>query len=189
MFLLTSSLLIRGFESVLDDSSVDLADYGDKDEEEVSSIIKLFRSHWKQKWANEYKERLCEYKNYEKRMIHLRKHLSVLKSMVSKAKERPNVDLKQDLHGLKILTDNRVNAPIDLSRLKSKTVDPKTFMPDIPNTMLDGGVQLPDDMKDIISMQVPTKSTKAISLKPLFNNSWMSNTASFLKKRVPFSKL
>jgi len=74
--------------------------------------------------------------------------------MVLKSKDEPTVDLKQDLHGLKILTDNRASVPIDISKLKTKTIPPATFIPNMPNKMVTGGVQLPDDMKDIISMQV-----------------------------------
>lgn len=126
----------------------------ENDEKEPTSIIKLFRSHWMQKWENEYKERAVEYKDYEKRMIHLRKHLSVLRNMVAKSRHIPCVDLKQDLHGIKILTDDRNSEVINIENLKHKEIDPEVFMPDVPNKMVSGGVALPDDMKEIISMQV-----------------------------------
>jgi len=76
------------------------------------------------------------------------------------------VDLKQDLYGLKILTDNRVMEPLDITKLKKKPLDPKGFIPDIPNKMLDGGLELPDDMKDIISMQVKDQETELVPPKP-----------------------
>lgn len=126
----------------------------ENEEKEPTSIIKLFRSHWMQKWENEYKERAVEYRDYEKRMIHLRKHLSVLRNMVAKSRKIPCVDLKQDLHGIKILTDDRNSEVINIENLKKKEINPGTFIPEVPNKMVTGGVALPDDMKEIISMQV-----------------------------------
>lgn len=43
----------------------------------------------------------------------------------------PACELKQDLHGLKLLTDDKNSVPIDISKLKSKNVDPATFIPKV----------------------------------------------------------
>lgn len=70
--------------STKDDDNNILED--EQKKKQSNTIINLFRNHWSQKWENEYYERLIEYKDYQKRMIHLRKHLSVLKVSVQKAK-------------------------------------------------------------------------------------------------------